>query len=54
MSKNLVVFNIILKNILEFFLYYQILNVEATFLLIPLQNYYFIKKRDDKKDSTWP
>ena len=53
-SKNLIIFNIFLKKILEFFLCHQIFGYKSMLILMPLLNYYFAKKQSGKKDLILP
>lgn len=49
-SKNLIISKILLKKIFEFSLYYHVFSFIATFILVLLLNYCFIKEQDGKKD----
>ena len=53
-SKNLIIFKVFLRKILEFPLCHQILNFEAMLLLMPLLNHCFIEKQGSKKNIIRP
>ena len=53
-SKNSIIFKVLLEKILEFFLRYWIFGLKAMLLLVPLLNYFSAKKRDGKKYLIWP
>ena len=49
-SKNSIIFKIFSEQVFELFLYYQILSIRTTFLLMPLLDHFSIKKQDGKKN----
>ena len=49
-SKNLIIFKIFLKKIIELFLSYWIFDFRATLLLISLLKYCFVKKQNSKQN----
>ena len=53
-SKNPIIFKVLLEKILEFLLRHRIFGLKTTFLLVSLLDYYPIEKQSSKWDPIWP